>query len=224
MALPPGQTRITGFPRFGAGADAPPPTVPAEPVVEVAGGNPEVLAVPLSDLADLPRREVVADFHCVAGWTASARRWEGIPFAAFYDAVVARTVPAGVEITHVALTGLDGYRSVALLEDLRGDDVLLADHLDGAPLDGAHGAPLRLVSPGQYGYVNTKHLGRIELHPSEPKGRFHPSLRTHLALALVMPHPRARVAHEERHRYLPGRVVRPVYQRLGQALRRQTRR
>jgi hypothetical protein len=44
--------------------------------------------------------------------------------------------------------------------------------------------------------------------------RYHPSWRAHLGLQLVKPHPRARVDLEERHRYLPARVVRPVYHRL----------
>ena len=39
---------------------------------------------------------------------------------------------------------------------------------DGRPLDGGHGAPLRLVSPGQYGFIDTKHLCRIELLTAEP--------------------------------------------------------
>ncbi|HYF45218.1 MAG TPA: hypothetical protein VD926_03345, partial [Acidimicrobiales bacterium] len=57
-------------------------------------------------------------------------------------------------------------------------------------------------------------LCRIELHPREPGGRYHPSLLMHWGLQLVKPHPRARVWEEERHRFLPGRLVRPIYQRL----------
>ena len=40
---------------------------------------------------------------------------------------------------------------------------------DGRPLDGDHGAPVRLVSPAQYGYISTKHLCRIEVHSGEPE-------------------------------------------------------
>jgi DMSO/TMAO reductase YedYZ molybdopterin-dependent catalytic subunit len=81
-------------------------------------------------------------------------------------------------------------------------------------LDGDHGAPVRLLSPAQYGFVSTKHLCRIEVHTSEPRVRYHPSWSAHLALTLVKPHPRARVWREERHRYLPAGLVRPVYRRL----------
>ena len=54
------------------------------------------------------------------------------------------------------------------IEDALADDVLIAEHLDGRPLDGDHGAPARLVSPDQYGFVSTKHLCSIELHTGVP--------------------------------------------------------
>ena len=70
------------------------------------------------------------------------------------------------------------------------------------------------MSPKQYGYVNTKHLCRIELYRSEPVGYFHPRKRVQRALQIVRPNPRARVAHEERRRWLPGRLVRGIYRLL----------
>src|SRR5206468_22508 len=80
------------------------------------------------------------------------------------------------------------------------EDVLIAERLDGRPLDGDHGAPARLVSPNQYGFVSTKHLCRIELHTAEPSENYHPSPIIDLGLHLLKPHPRARVWEEERHR------------------------
>ncbi|MFE7719001.1 molybdopterin-dependent oxidoreductase [Nocardia rhizosphaerihabitans] len=77
---------------------------------------------------------------------------------------------------------------------------------EGTPLNSDHGAPVRLVSPRQYGFVNTKHLCRIEFHTSPPAD---PEKWSPLAA-----HRRARVWEEERHRYLPARVVRPIYHRL----------
>ena len=91
---------------------------------------------------------------------------------------------------------------------------MIAEHLEGKPLDGDHGAPVRLVSPQQYGFVSTKHLSRIEVHTSEPRARYHPSPLTQFGLTLVKPHARARVWQEERHRYLPAWALRPVYRQL----------
>jgi DMSO/TMAO reductase YedYZ molybdopterin-dependent catalytic subunit len=209
VTLPPGQRRTDGFPRFGTHLHRPAPAVPINPVIEISGAVPESFAVPLATLATLPRRELTADFHCVAGWSATNLRWEGVAFETFYRMIIEPSVQADPPVTHVAFDGLDGYRSVALIEDALAGDVLLAQTLNGRPLDGDHGAPVRLVSPSQYGYVSTKHLCRIELHTAEPK-----DADASLADRLLASHPRARAGEEERHRYLPGWSVRPVYRLL----------
>ena len=85
---------------------------------------------------------------------------------------------------------------------------------------GDHGAPARLVSPNQYGFVSTKHLCGIELHTAEPAENYHSSAIIQLGLQLVKPHRRARVWEEERHRYLPPWFVRPVYRHVVPAIRR----
>lgn len=206
MALPPGQRAVDGFPRFGTHLHHPPPPVPDNPVIELAGALTEPHTLPVADLVTMPRREIDADFHCVAGWSATGLRWEGVPFETFYRTQVEPLREPGAPIGHIVFEGLDGYRSVVSIDDVMAEDVLIADRLDGRPLASDHGAPVRLVSPGQYGFVNTKHLCRIEFHTSEPPipDRWSP----------LASHPRARVWHEERHRYLPGRVVRPVYRAL----------
>jgi DMSO/TMAO reductase YedYZ molybdopterin-dependent catalytic subunit len=214
IPLPPGQRAVKGFPRFGTHLHAPPPTVPQDPVIEIGGAVAEPISVPVTQFAALPRREITADLHCVAGWSATGLRWEGVPFAIFYRELIEPALANPTPITHVVFEGLDRYRSIVQLADALGEDVLIAEHLDGRPLDGDHGAPVRLVSPSQYGFMSTKHLCRVEVHTAEPEGRQHPARVVQLWLALAKPHPRARVREEERHRYLPARIVRPVYRRL----------
>src|SRR3954470_8656582 len=164
MTLPPGQHAVDGFPRFGTHLHNPPPAIPSEPVIEIGGAVNEPVTLPVADLATLPRKEITADFHCVAGWSATGLRWEGVPFTTFYRDVIAPTDRA----THLVFEGLDGYRSVVTVEDALNDDVLLAENLDGRPLGADPGAPVGLVSPSQYGFINTKHLSRIEVHTKEP--------------------------------------------------------
>lgn len=214
MTLPPGQHAVDGFPRFGTHLADPPPAVPSNAVIEIGGAVARPFSMPLPALADLPRRELTADFHCVAGWSAMGLRWEGVGFETFYRQVIEPSLAPGAVVSHVVFEGVDGYRSVALLEDVMAEDVLIAEHLDGRPLEGDHGAPLRLVSPGQYGFVSTKHLCRIELHTVEPTEQYHDSWWRHLGLRLVEPHSRARVSKEERHRRLPAWSVRHVYRLL----------
>jgi DMSO/TMAO reductase YedYZ molybdopterin-dependent catalytic subunit len=213
MTLPPGQRRVDGFPRFGTHLSRPAPTVPKDPVIEVRGSVSEAFELPLSALAELPRRELTADFHCVAGWSATNLLWEGVAFETVYRTYVEPALPPATSVTHVAFRGLDGYGAVLQLDDALADDVLIAVHLDGRPLDSDHGAPARLVSPQQYGYMNTKHLCRIEVHTSEPR-QTGPFLRSRVLLRLLGRHPRARVWQEERNQDLPAWAVRPAYRAL----------
>lgn len=222
--LPPGQFPIRVLPRFGAHLSQPPPAVPDEPVIDVAGAVDGPFSVRVADLADQPRRAVTADLHCVSGWTATDLGWEGVRFADLYRKVLEPSVPPGSTVTHVVLGGLDGYRATLLLEDLLVGNVLIADTLNGEPLDGDHGAPVRLVSPDQYGYLSVKHLCLIELHERAPARRYHRHPRAQATLSLLAPHPRARVWQEERHRLLPGWLVRPVYRQLITAIRKRSAR
>lgn len=209
VTLPPGQRRIEGFPRFGAHLARPAPAVPVNPSIEVRGAVTEAFDVALADLAALPRRGLIADFHCVAGWSATNLRWEGVSFEIFYRTVITPALLRDTVVTHVEFRGLDGYRSVVAIEDALADDVLIADRLDGHPLHGDHGAPARLVSPAQYGYVSIKHLCRIDVHTAET-----PPPASPLSDLLFRQHPRARVWEEERNGALPTWLVRPVYRAL----------
>lgn len=209
LRLPPGQRPVEGFPRFGTHLHRPPPAIPEDHALEVCGAVAEAVALPLAELARLPRREIIADFHCVAGWSAINLRWEGVAFQTLYSAIIEPVLDRDSPVTHVVFEGLDGHRSVAPIEDALGDDVLIAENLDGRPLDSDHGAPARLVSPSQYGYISTKHLSRIELHTS---GTVDP--HKSMADRLLEEHPRARVWEEERHGRFSGRSVRPIYRLL----------
>lgn len=212
--LPPGQQALTIFPRFGV--DGPEPEIPAVPHVAF-GGDLAREPILVADLADLPRHAQVSDFHCVAGWSVRDLRWHGVRFADVYRDLVEPSLTTGGAVTCVVVEGHDGFRAVLDLRDALADDVLLADRLDDAPLGLDHGAPLRLVSPRQYGFMSVKHVCRIEAWSSPPPERHHRDPSAQRALSLLKPHRRARVWHEERHRYLPARVVRPVYHALWRA-------
>lgn len=213
--LPPGQRRVEGFPRFGTHLHRPPPPVPDDPVIAISGALRPSTEVRLAELSQLPRKEIVADFHCVAGWTATDLRWEGVRFADFYRLFVEPALEPGITVTHLVFEGLDGVASVVELRDALADDVLLADRLSGRPLDGDHGAPIRLVSPTQYGHVSTKHLCVVEVCSALPTHR----LGAGILDRLIEAHPRARVWHEERHGRIAGRLVRPFYRALIRPIR-----
>jgi DMSO/TMAO reductase YedYZ molybdopterin-dependent catalytic subunit len=168
------------------------------------------LELPVARLRELPRRSLVADFHCVTGWSVEALRWGGVPFRALYSDVIEAEAAPRPGVSHVVVRGADGYRATLTLEDALGGDVLLADELGDRPLGLDHGAPVRLLSPDQYAYMSTKHVSAIELHTAEPASGDARGLRR-LAEGMLAPHPHARVWAEERHRRLPGRILRLPY-------------
>jgi DMSO/TMAO reductase YedYZ molybdopterin-dependent catalytic subunit len=207
MALPPGQRAIDHFPRFGVPASA--SRLPAAPgddfALQVQAGGVACAPIPLLELSQLPRRELVADFHCVTTWSYRALAWSGYGFRDFYQRLLQPRAAEHGSLPFVELKGLDGYGTCLALDDLLTEDALLADSLNGAPLTLEHGAPLRLVVPSLYGYKSIKHLSRILLVPR---------YRRPFAERQTRAHPRGRVALEERGRGLPGPVYRIIYRAM----------
>lgn len=203
---PPGQRERGDFPRFGITSFA--TRLPRELEVRLAwtGDLQHPLTLDRQALATLPRVEQLSDFHCVTTWSRRHLRWSGHRFADVYRTLVQPMAQPAEGVSFVVLRGQDGYRADLPLADLLADEVLLADRLDGEPLGVEHGAPLRLVAPAHYGYKNVKHLSRIELRISregyKPQG------------PAFMSHARARVAHEERGRFVPGWLLRYLYRPL----------
>jgi DMSO/TMAO reductase YedYZ molybdopterin-dependent catalytic subunit len=214
MVLPPGQRAVQGLPRFGVELESAPPVPPTDLEIEISGQLARRVSLRPDDLATLPRRRSESALHCVAGWSAVGLVWEGVPFAEAYRLLIEPALADGARVGYLVFVGLDGYRSIVTVEDALADGVLIADRLDGQPLTAEHGAPARLVSPDQYGFVSTKYLCRIELHPSEPVNLYHSRKSIQRALRTVRPHRRARVWREERHRYVPSWLIRRVYRRL----------
>ena len=63
-----------------------------------------------------------------------------------------------------------GYTTNLPLEDLMGDDVLLAYRFGGDPLDVEHGGPLRTVVPKLYFWKSAKWVNRIQFVTEDALG------------------------------------------------------
>jgi DMSO/TMAO reductase YedYZ molybdopterin-dependent catalytic subunit len=202
--LPPGQRAWADFPRFGMTQYA--RRFPSDPDQGLQLSGAALKSSTAVDLTGLPRVSMRADFHCVTTWSVSDLSWGGVRFSDFFRARVGPLLRPEAQARYVLMRGQDGYRSALPLADLLADDVLLADQLDGQPLNIAHGAPLRLVAPAHYGYKSVKHLNRLEFCLSIPTVK--------PMLLAFMDHPRARVALEERARWIPGWLLRLPYRSL----------
>ena len=201
--LPPGQRRLDAFPRFGDDPRRRPPPEGALPALAVGRVGAVALSLGSDELAEAVTVDRVHDFHCVTTWTRCDLRWSGLSMAHVWSDLIAPAIDRPEDIGFIVACGGDGYRAVLHLDDLLHPDVILATMLDGAPLDRRHGAPLRLVSPPQYGYKSVKHLVALELHETRPASGLGP--REHV---------RARVELEERHSRLPAKLLRLPYRAL----------
>jgi DMSO/TMAO reductase YedYZ molybdopterin-dependent catalytic subunit len=194
--LPKGQHAIDHFPRMGLpkrlAIRAP---VPDEPTLSVAGCE-----FTSADLATVPRRDQVSDFHCALTWSKLDVRWGGWALRDVYEQLIVPRVRRADDVRYLKFVAADGFYASLALEFALADGVLLADMLDGEPLPFEHGAPWRIVAPAHYGYKNVKHLRAIELCASYPS--------PFGGGGGILQHRDALVEREQRAQLLPGVVYR----------------
>src|SRR5262245_56760281 len=150
--LPRGQRAIDDFPRFGLQQFQYRFPDQIERVAFEVGGDVETPLLVEERFLRLPRTTQVSDLHCVTTWSKCGLEWSGVRFRDFYEGLVVPEVRPEADARLVVFRGQDGNRASLPLEDLLADYILLADTLDVEPISIAHGAPVRLVAPGHYGY------------------------------------------------------------------------
>jgi len=123
-----------------------------------------------AELRAMPQRRLVADFHCVEGWSINDVPWSGVSFADLF-ARARPTAAAKFAVFHALghtrsrPGGLDHYVESFPLSELLDPRLsyLLALDLEGRPLPQAQGAPARVVCPFDLAYKSIKFVYRIEL-------------------------------------------------------------
>lgn len=126
----------------------------------------------IADLKRLPARTQITRHDCVEGWSAIGQ-WTGPQLGPLLKTVGlkpnARYVVFhcadnyGGEISKGGMQSTGRYYESVDLVDAFHPQTILATALNGAPLDVAHGAPIRLRVERQLGYKQAKYLQRIEV-------------------------------------------------------------
>ena len=120
-------------------------------------------AFPLAELQHMGLQTQITRHDCVEGWSAIGK-WSGVRLSDVLAAVRPRP-----DAKYVVFHCLDNdgqgnlYYESLDMHQANHPQALLALSLNDAPLDTAHGAPVRLRVPTQLGYKSAKWVGRIEL-------------------------------------------------------------
>jgi DMSO/TMAO reductase YedYZ molybdopterin-dependent catalytic subunit len=124
--------------------------------LEIGGLIQRPANLPLSEIQAMPSRTQITRHDCVEGWSAIGK-WKGVPLLAVMEQVQPLR-SAKYVVFHCAdfdEEHIPYYESIAL-EDALHPQTILAYELNDAPLDIAHGAPLRLRLERQLGYKHAK--------------------------------------------------------------------
>jgi len=159
--LPPGQKPIKRLLRWGKDhptIGGPVPKIDLKKwILTIEGEVKKPIKLNWNNLLKLPTVESVSDFHCVEGWSVLGLKWEGIRFKHIVNIVRPEDT-----VKFVSFECADGYTTCLPLEELLGDNILLAYKLDGKHLEEEFGAPLRLVVPDKYAYKSAMWITRIK--------------------------------------------------------------
>lgn len=136
---------------------------PDEHTVRVTGMVARKLTIPFRQLLEYETLELPMSLMCVSndvgGDLVDAAVWQGVLLRDVLD-------EAGVadDATQIVGRSVDGYTCGFPVEAAYDRPTLIAVGMNGEPLPAEHGFPVRLVTPGLYGYVGaTKWLSEIEL-------------------------------------------------------------
>jgi hypothetical protein len=164
LRLPGAERRFTGsrelasftgnaFPMVSWIADNPRPIAIEAWQLPVTGAVAQPLTLRYAELARGDK--LVATLDCTGGFY-STQVWQGVAVGALLEQAGLRP-----EAAYVRFVSITGYRWSLPLERAR--TALLATHLGGEPLSHGHGAPLRLVAPGERGFAWIKWLVAVEV-------------------------------------------------------------
>jgi len=134
--------------------------------LEVAGLVERPLTLSLDQLRALPSRTQITRHDCVEGWSCIGK-WKGAKLGALLAEARLKS-EARYIVFHCADSlgdaddGSDDYYESIGLADAFHPQTLLAYDMNDAPLDVAHGAPIRLRVERHLGYKQAKYVMKVE--------------------------------------------------------------
>ncbi|MHA1268460.1 MAG: sulfite oxidase-like oxidoreductase [Candidatus Helarchaeota archaeon] len=165
--LPPNQKLIKKFPVLQAG-NIPYHLNKDNWTLEIYGKveNPKIFTY--QEFIKIEKTMIKADLHCVTGWSLFDTEWEGVLFRNIVK-IVRPTKSAKFVIFECE--DLNGRFTTSLpINELMGDDSMLAYRFKGEELSIEHGGPVRCVVPKKYFYKSAKWVRGIKFIEKDELG------------------------------------------------------
>lgn len=150
-----GSFEANRFPVTTGAGDGRRPIALSEWRLEVAGRVARPTSLSYDQILRLPPRSKLARLDCTIGWYTD-QVWRGVRLQDLL-----RSAGIDADAAAVRLTAYEGYSHTLTRGEI--EDVVLATHVGGQPLDHEHGFPLRAVVPTHRGWFWVKWLRRIEV-------------------------------------------------------------
>ena len=119
------------------------------------------LTLSLADIKALPAVESMRTIECIGNASGGSlignAVWKGVRFADIVHAAGVRSSTLEIKVSSA-----DGYATAVPLALATRPESLLVYEMNGEPLPGKHGAPLRAIFPGLYGQKDPKWVTDIE--------------------------------------------------------------
>lgn len=110
---------------------------------------------------------MIADFHCVTGWSMLGTEWGG---ALVRDVLEAAHVEVSASARFVMAHCVTEFTTNLPIEALLADDTMLVWEWNGLPLTVPHGGPLRLLVPSLYAWKDAKWVSGFEFLAEDQAG------------------------------------------------------
>ena len=117
-----------------------------------------------ADLLNMASVQRVVTLNCVEGWNATAL-WQGVSLNSLLQN--AGVMPAAKT---VIFKSQDGDSTSFTVDDVDGNDFLIAYKINGIPLTADRGYPTRLIADTKWGYKWIKWITSIELSDQDYEG------------------------------------------------------
>jgi len=165
--LPPNQKKVNKFPVLQAGG-VPSNIQKSDWTLEIYGAVETPTTFTYDEFIELPAVKINADIHCVTGWSLFDTEWEGILFRTIVEIV---QPIKGAKFVVFECADVNGTFTTSLpLQQLMGDDTILAFKYKGQELSVEHGGPVRAIVPQKYFYKSAKWITKIKFIEEDEVG------------------------------------------------------